>query len=138
MKYREDYQSTRPPEFYPKKTLGEIIDGIVNEPPKKPEELLKDNSMVDTITGLVNEGVLKKAPSSYEANVSHPSHYADRKIEVIDYIEDCGFGEDFCLGNVIKYVSRAGHKDPSKKIEDLQKAQWYLNRCIDTLLKENN
>lgn len=76
--------------------------------------------------------------SEYEKNVSHPSHYADRKIEVIDYIEDCGFGEHFCLGNAIKYISRAGKKDPAKKIEDLQKAAWYLNRCIETLLKNDH
>ena len=135
MKYQGDYESIKLPESYPKRTFGEIIDNIINEPPKNPEELLQDKSMVNDITELVNEGVLEKAPSDYEANVSHPSHYADRKIEVIDYIEDCGFGEAFCLGNVIKYVSRAGHKDPTKKLEDLQKAQWYLNRCIEALLE---
>ena len=41
-------------------------------------------------------------------NVSHPSHYTDGKIEVIDFIEDKKLG--FNLGNVIKYVSRAGKK----------------------------
>ena len=40
---------------------------------------------------------------------------------------------DFCLGNVVKYVSRAGKKDPSKELEDLEKAKWYLQRRIDSL-----
>ena len=61
-------------------------------------------------------------------NVNHPQHYAGTKIEVIDYIEDKNLG--FCLGNAVKYISRAGKKDPTKEIEDLQKAVWYLNRRI--------
>lgn len=41
-------------------------------------------------------------------NVNHPSHYTDGNIEVIDYIEDKQLG--FHLGNVVKYISRAGKK----------------------------
>jgi len=66
-------------------------------------------------------------------NVNHPSHYCTGKIEVINYIEDKNFG--YHLGNAIKYISRAGHKDKSKTIEDLEKAVWYINRYIQ-LLKE--
>ena len=64
-------------------------------------------------------------------NVNHPAHYNDGKIEVIDYIEDKKLG--FCLGNAIKYISRAGKKDKSKEVEDLQKAVFYINREIDKL-----
>ena len=60
--------------------------------------------------------------------VNHPRHYTDGKIEVIDYIEDKNLG--FCLGNAIKYISRAGKKDPAKRIEDLRKAVWYVERQI--------
>jgi hypothetical protein len=60
--------------------------------------------------------------------VNHPAHYTDGKIEVIDFIEDKKLG--FCLGNVVKYVARAGKKDPAKEIEDLKKARWYLERRI--------
>lgn len=60
--------------------------------------------------------------------VNHPSHYTDGRIEVIDYIEDKKLG--FHLGNAVKYISRAGKKDPSKEIEDLEKAVWYINRYI--------
>ena len=61
-------------------------------------------------------------------NVNHPSHYTDGNIEVIDYIEDKGFG--YHLGNAIKYISRAGKKDPKKTAEDLRKAVWYIERYI--------
>lgn len=53
-------------------------------------------------------------------NINHPSHYTQGNIEVIDYIEDKRFG--YHLGNVIKYISRAGLKESSSKIEDLKKA----------------
>ena len=63
--------------------------------------------------------------------VDHPSHYTDGKIEVIDFIEDKGL--DFNKGNAVKYITRAGKKDSSKEIEDLKKAQWYINREIKRL-----
>ena len=66
--------------------------------------------------------------------VNHPSHYTDGKIEVIDFIEDKGLG--FCLGNAVKYIARAGKKDPAKEIEDLKKAIWYINRRIQELEQE--
>ena len=66
--------------------------------------------------------------------VNHPSHYTDGNIEVMDFIEDKQL--NFARGNVIKYVSRAGKKDPNKELEDLKKAMWYLNREIERLSKE--
>lgn len=67
--------------------------------------------------------------------VNHPSHYTDGNIEVMDFIEDKQL--NFARGNVIKYVSRAGKKDPNKELEDLKKSMWYLNREIERLEKEN-
>lgn len=61
--------------------------------------------------------------------VNSPAHYTYGKIEVIDYILDKKL--DFCLGNVIKYVSRAGHKNNA--LEDLQKAAKYLEFKINEL-----
>lgn len=66
--------------------------------------------------------------------VSHPAHYTDGKIEVIDFIEDKGL--NFHRGNAVKYIARAGKKDPTKEIEDLKKARGYLDREIDRLEKE--
>lgn len=63
--------------------------------------------------------------------VNHPSHYTDGKIEVIEYIEDKKLG--YHLGNAVKYISRAGKKDPAKTVEDLKKAMWYINRQIELL-----
>lgn len=64
-------------------------------------------------------------------NVNHPAHYTDGNIEVIDFIEDKKLG--YHLGNAVKYIARAGKKDPEKTAEDLQKAVWYLNRYIERL-----
>ena len=60
--------------------------------------------------------------------VTHPSHYNVGKIEVIDAINEWKL--DFDLGNVVKYVARAGHKDKSKTVEDLEKAKFYLEDAI--------
>jgi len=65
------------------------------------------------------------AEEHVSSSVDHPKHYHSQSgIEVIDAIEAWGLG--FCLGNVIKYVARAGYKDNQR--EDLQNALWYLMR----------
>jgi hypothetical protein len=60
--------------------------------------------------------------------VDHPKHYGgkDNPYEAIKVIEAWDLG--FCLGNTIKYISRAGKKDST--IQDLEKAVWYLQREI--------
>lgn len=68
--------------------------------------------------------------------VNHPSHYTDGKIEVIDFIEDKGL--NFHRGNAVKYIARAGKKNPNKETEDLRKAVWYLNREIQRLERDND
>lgn len=57
----------------------------------------------------------------------NPSYYQNG-IETIEAIEAWGLG--FCLGNAVKYISRAGKKDPTKTVEDLNKAIWYIQRRI--------
>ena len=59
--------------------------------------------------------------------VNHPKHYNPGKIEVINAIEDWDLG--FSEGNVIKYIVRAGNKSDNR-LEDLQKALFYLKRII--------
>ena len=68
--------------------------------------------------------------------VDHPAHYRKDTIEAIDVIE--AWGLDFCLGNALKYIARTGLKDPSKDIEDLKKAIWYINRKIMTMERPRN
>lgn len=63
--------------------------------------------------------------------VNHPAHYCDGGIETLDFI--LAKNLDFLLGQVCKYISRAGKKDPAKELEDLEKAQFYLNRKIELL-----
>lgn len=63
--------------------------------------------------------------------VNHPQHYGgkDNPYEAIKVIENWNLG--FCLGNTIKYISRAGKKDDT--VQELEKALWYLKREIKTL-----
>ena len=77
--------------------------------------------------GELYEPIMQKANS--KEMVNHPSHYNHGKYEAIDVIEDWGLG--FNLGNTIKYISRAGHKDSI--VQDLKKAMWYLDREIQRL-----
>lgn len=65
-------------------------------------------------------------------SVNHPAHYGgDTTYEVIKVITAWGLGFD--LGNVTKYVARAGKKDPTKELEDLRKARFYLDHRINQL-----
>lgn len=65
--------------------------------------------------------------------VNHPSHYtAYPGVEVIQIAEHL----NFCRGNAVKYIARAGLKDPDKTIEDLEKAAWCLDREITRLKRE--
>ncbi len=69
-----------------------------------------------------------------QEKVNHPSHYAGKKFEVIEIIDD--FDLDFSLGNAIKYILRAGKK--GSKVEDLKKAVWYLQHNIAALEMSND
>jgi ribosomal protein S15P/S13E len=65
--------------------------------------------------------------------VNHPDHYggAENPYEAIKVIR--AWGLNFALGNAVKYIARAGKKDPAKHIEDLQKAVFYLQNEIASL-----
>lgn len=62
------------------------------------------------------------------SNVDHPDYYKAGGIEAIDVIEDWKL--DFCLGNAIKYIARAGKKSDDVRT-DLEKAAWYIKRHLD-------
>jgi hypothetical protein len=66
-------------------------------------------------------------------SVNNPNHYGGKEntYEAIKVIESWDL--NFHLGNVVKYISRAGKKDKTKLKEDLEKAKWYLDRFIGTL-----
>lgn len=66
--------------------------------------------------------------------VDHPSHYGgDNPYEAIRVIE--AWGLDFCLGNAVKYIARAGKK--ADALTDLRKARWYLDRRIQQMESEH-
>lgn len=67
-------------------------------------------------------------------NIHHPSHYCFGKYEPVKVIQDWGLS--FCLGNVIKYLARAGRKNGNSRLHDLQKAKKYLEFEIEAEMKD--
>ena len=64
-------------------------------------------------------------------NINHPPHYNRGMMETIDMIKNCMTSQEFegyLQGNVIKYISRYKYKGTA--LEDLKKAEWYINRLI--------
>lgn len=74
--------------------------------------------------------------SSSTVSKYDPQHYQRGKIQVWDFIADQGL--DFLLGNVIKYVCRAGHKDHESELDDLLKAKVYIEKKIALVSKSHN
>lgn len=68
-----------------------------------------------------------------EEQVNKPRHYTAGGVETIDFIEAKQLG--YHLGNVVKYISRAGIKSHSP-LTDIRKAKWYLDRYLETLEKD--
>lgn len=137
--------------------LGDNI--LFSDPiPSKIVEIARDNNnsirnvLLDCGIGLDLETLVKGyefdnennywVQKTNENNVNHPSHYTSDPsgVECITITEH----RNFCIGNAIKYLWRAGLKIDDdktkieKQIEDLQKATWYINREIERLKKVNN
>lgn len=65
----------------------------------------------------------------------NPPHYQQYEgFEVIDVTEQL----NFCLGNAAKYILRAGHKPGNSKVQDLEKAKWYIEREIRRVENEDS
>ena len=97
---------------------------IKQEADEVVEEVINDADLSDLVYNItLGRGTLD--------SVNHPEHYKVGGIETIDFIEAKQL--DYHLGNVIKYITRADYK--GNKLEDLKKAQWYLNRAVDNLAK---
>lgn len=96
--------------------------------PKKKEETVQ--TIAEKIVKAIEEPEVKVTPKKEDV-INHPSHYTRGNIEVIDFIEDQQL--PYHLGNVIKYIARAGHK--GDKLEDLKKARWYLDRYINEVMQ---
>ena len=83
----------------------------------------------------MNEDVVLSASKEKFNDVSRPRHYANKNIEVIDFIVDTlKHPKDYCIGNVIKYISR--HELKGNPLQDLQKAMYYLQKAIELLERQ--
>lgn len=91
------------------------------------KEELRDMSKSKAADAKARDGQMDK--------IAHPSHYADgRRYEPKDVIRDWGL--NFNLGNVVKYIARAGRKGDA--LEDLSKARQYLDFEIEALTADAN
>lgn len=114
------------PECLPKysKVPKKKVDATLANMAAKRKEV--DVTLANMIANTLEEQVVELK----EDVINHPSHYTRGKIEVIDFIEDQRL--PYHLGNVIKYIARAGYK--GDKLEDLKKARWYLDRYINAVI----
>ena len=122
---RSNPQGADPKEFKPKRliesTYGEGFNYIDD---KGKTHFVKYNDDFDSQT-------------NGEDVVNQPSHYTYGDIEVIDYIEQVTASYPpelaFLVANIIKYISRAPHKN---QLEDIKKSQYYINRLVDKYKEE--
>jgi Protein of unknwon function (DUF3310) len=114
-------------------TIGYTYTLMSNARKKKPNKVpLKRGTLNEVpLIQFRDDGKIHLHEIFTNDNINHPPHYTTGGIETIDFIEAKQL--DYHLGNVIKYITRADHK--GEKLEDLRKAQWYLNRAIDNLSK---
>lgn len=113
---------------YAYKLMSNVKDEV------KVEDEVKSKIPPEVLSQLVYDVSQRKAKirmmqGDAEETVNHPPHYKVGGIETIDFIEAKGL--DYCLGNVVKYITRSEHKGNKK--EDLLKAQWYLTRAISKI-----
>lgn len=113
------------PEDKKSKKVDEVAPVISKTETTMKEIIIKKDDVEDVVI------TADKKHNPISNAINHPSHYNRGKIEVIDFIEDQGLS--FHLGNVIKYIARAGYK--GDKLEDLKKARWYLDRYINEVMK---
>ena len=114
---------------------GSMSISIIEADPQAHPIMAQDMLLAglrDVALGLAQEllGQVTEAQLPSEAqthSVDHPQHYrSDSGLEAIEVIE--AWDLNFNLGNVVKYVCRAGLKGRTSKAEDLEKALWYLQR----------
>jgi hypothetical protein len=112
--------------------------GVIVEPPSTPDSERYDYwlRIGEGARMGFNEHELRPADiKALESDpVNHPSHYTRFGAEVIDITEHLSFN----AGNAVKYLARAGFKDPSKHLEDLEKSAWYVSREIERVKREQN
>jgi len=136
------YPSREKIQEYLSKKVKEFNEDLMEESnhyTKEEKENYKDyQEFIEKKKKVINE-VTEKFSKTFQdldekRNVDHPNHYGgDTTYEVIKVLE--AWELDFHLGNVVKYVARAGKKNKDTELEDLKKAKWYLERKIEKLQK---
>lgn len=108
---------------------GAVIAGMEQAPNMRTEMLKEVMPGLNALFGTDYAGTPSEVKEEVIKTdmVNHPPHYTVGGIESIDFIEAKDL--NYRLGNVVKYIVRAGHKD-SDPLQDLQKARWYLDREI--------
>ena len=104
--------------------------GDIDPAQQKKTEKKKKKEIVESGKVHLNMAEEKDLTSSSDM-VNHPPHYTNSNIECIDSIKEAlGDGyENYLQGVIIKYMWRYNHK--GKPVEDLKKAQWYLEELIE-------
>lgn len=118
---------------------GIITDDSADTSGAQPVKVTHDPHNLRTLGSvyrLINLELIE-GPVDHDSAVEHPAHYGgDTVYEVIKVIRAWGLG--FVLGNVVKYVARAGKKPGNSKLQDLKKARDYLNKEIEELEANND
>jgi len=110
---------------YETKKNSEFVNKVFTKAKKKQSRIVEAVEETNKEVGKL----FSQAYEKYQTDlVNHPAHYKAGGIETINFIEAKDL--NYRLGNVVKYVSRAGKKD-SDPVQDLEKAAWYLNREIE-------
>lgn len=103
-----------------------VVRSLLKKETKEGVNIDSAHDGMVTIATFTSDQSLKDRIEAIPDMVNNPPHYTSGGIETIDFIEAKQF--DYHLGNVVKYIARAGKK--ANALEDLKKAQWYLNRAI--------
>lgn len=115
----------------------EIAVAITGDGLSSHSQIVISKGCYTFVKPVVKEDKPKQEPENKPDLVNHPSHYETGKFECIDVMEEA-LGRDvvkgFCIGNSFKYLYRAKRKNG---LEDLKKAQWYLNRVISMEDEDN-
>ena len=135
--YMKQHPTARP--SFIAKELGispQAVYTVRHDEKKRKQTKKAKPTWVSTAFVTSNESIIKKLDAGANGTsvvdmVNHPPHYKVGGIETIDFIEAKKL--NYNLGNVVKYVSRADHK--SRRVEDLKKAKWYLEREIEKLIQ---
>lgn len=106
----------------------------------KPEPIPSEEKITPADFSLL--GANEPNPEPFNDHVNHPSHYKlANGIEAIDLMEMTSTAPEFCghlRNTALKYIIRAGKKDPRKYIEDLDKAKWYISKLQEFYSKEES